>query len=171
RVCPAPEVAAAGGLRRYSAGRGGPQPAPARNRRGARRGHPAGPRARRPRRGHHERSHFLGRDQAELLHRTGGGLPMSIVKIGANDIYAEEHGEGDPLLMIMGLAADSTAWLYQVPDFARRYRTITFDNRGVGRSAKPAGPYSIHEMADDAAGLLDHLKISRAHVIGISMGG
>ncbi|TMA58970.1 MAG: alpha/beta fold hydrolase, partial [Deltaproteobacteria bacterium] len=81
------------------------------------------------------------------------------------------QGSGDPLLLIMGLAADSRAWLFQVPDFARRYRTIAFDNRGVGRSSKPAGPYTIHEMADDAAGLLDALDVTRVHVVGVSMGG
>ena len=77
-------------------------------------------------------------------------------------MYYEEHGSGDPLLLIMGLAADSTAWMFQVPDFAQHYRTIVFDNRGVGRTSKPAGPYTIHEMADDAAGLLDALDVDRA---------
>jgi 3-oxoadipate enol-lactonase len=96
---------------------------------------------------------------------------MSSTKVGDVELYYEQHGGGDPLLLIMGLAADSTAWLFQVPDFARRYRTIVFDNRGVGRSAKPAGPYSIHQMADDAAGLLDALDVRRAHVVGVSMGG
>jgi pimeloyl-ACP methyl ester carboxylesterase len=71
----------------------------------------------------------------------------------------------------MGLAADSTAWMFQVPAFAEHHRTIVFDNRGVGRSAKPPGPYSIHQMADDAAGLLGVLGIERAHVVGVSMGG
>jgi len=61
--------------------------------------------------------------------------------------------------------------MFQVPDFAARYRTITFDNRGVGRSSKPPGPYTIHQMADDAAGLLDALRIARTHVLGVSMGG
>jgi len=96
---------------------------------------------------------------------------MSIAKVGANDLFYETHGDGDPLLLIMGLAADSTAWLFQVPEFAGHYRTIVFDNRGVGRSSKPAGPYTIHEMADDAAGLLDVLHVPRAHVVGVSMGG
>jgi pimeloyl-ACP methyl ester carboxylesterase len=96
---------------------------------------------------------------------------MSTAKIGDIDVYYEEQGSGDPLLLIMGLAADSVAWMFQVPDFSQRYRTITFDNRGVGRSSKPAGPYTIHQMADDAAGLLDFLKIDRAHVVGVSMGG
>ncbi|HLY39370.1 MAG TPA: alpha/beta fold hydrolase, partial [Candidatus Binatia bacterium] len=73
--------------------------------------------------------------------------------------------------LVMGLAADSTAWMFQVPDFARHYRTIVFDNRGVGRSSKPSGPYTIHQMADDAASLLDALDVARAHVVGVSMGG
>ncbi len=96
---------------------------------------------------------------------------MSTARIGDVDLYYEEHGHGDPLLLIMGLAADSTAWLFQVPAFAEHYRTITFDNRGVGRSAKPAGPYAITGMAKDAVGLLDMLGIARAHVVGVSMGG
>lgn len=96
---------------------------------------------------------------------------MAIAKIGSVDLYYEEHGSGDPLLLIMGLAADSQAWMFQLPDFAQRYRTVVFDNRGVGRSSKPAGSYTIHEMADETAGLLDALSIPRAHVVGVSMGG
>ena len=96
---------------------------------------------------------------------------MSIASVGSIDLYYEEHGSGDPLLLIMGLAADSMAWLFQTPDFAKRYRTIAFDNRGVGRSSKPPGPYTVHQMADDTAGLLDALGIARAHVVGVSMGG
>ena len=96
---------------------------------------------------------------------------MSIAKVGSVELYYEEHGTGDPLLLIMGLAADSQAWMFQIPDFAKNYRVIAFDNRGVGRSSKPAGPYTIHEMADDTVGLLDELKIEKAHVVGVSMGG
>jgi pimeloyl-ACP methyl ester carboxylesterase len=96
---------------------------------------------------------------------------MSTAKVGDIEMYYEEHGSGEPLVLVMGLAADSTAWMFQVPDFAKRYRTIAFDNRGVGRSSKPTGAYSIHQMADDARGLLDALAIDRAHVIGVSMGG
>ncbi len=87
------------------------------------------------------------------------------------EIYWEESGSGDPLLLIMGLAADSIAWMMQREAFASHYRTIVFDNRGVGRSSKPAGPYSIAQMADDAAALLDGIGIARAHVVGVSMGG
>jgi 3-oxoadipate enol-lactonase len=96
---------------------------------------------------------------------------MSTAKIGDLDVYYEVHGTGDPLLLIMGLAADSTAWMFQVPAFEPHYRTIVYDNRGVGRTSKPAGPYTMHQMADDAAVLLDALAVDRAHVVGVSMGG
>jgi len=96
---------------------------------------------------------------------------MPTAQIRDIELYYEEHGHGDPLLCIMGFATDSTGWLLQTPAFAEHYRTIIFDNRGVGRSAKPTGAYTIHEMADDAVGLLDHLKIDRTHVLGLSMGG
>jgi pimeloyl-ACP methyl ester carboxylesterase len=96
---------------------------------------------------------------------------MATASVGSIDLYFEEHGRGDPLLLIMGLGADSQAWTFQVPAFAERYRTIVFDNRGIGRSAKPAGPYTTAEMADDAVGLLRVLDVDRAHVVGVSMGG
>lgn len=96
---------------------------------------------------------------------------MATAGIGEIELYYEEHGSGEPLLLIMGLAADSQAWVFQVPAFSEQFRTITFDNRGVGRSSKPVGPYSIHQMADEAAALLDHLQIESAHVVGVSMGG
>ena len=68
---------------------------------------------------------------------------MSTAQINGIELYYEEHGSGDPLLLIMGLAADSVAWMFQLPEFSKHYRTIVFDNRGVGRSSKPAGPYTI----------------------------
>jgi pimeloyl-ACP methyl ester carboxylesterase len=96
---------------------------------------------------------------------------MATARIGTIDLFYEEQGAGDPLLLIMGFATDSTAWLLQLPEFAAHHRTVVFDNRGVGRSSKPPGPYTIHQMADDAVGLLDHLGIRRTHVLGLSMGG
>ncbi len=96
---------------------------------------------------------------------------MSTVTVGDVELYYEEHGTGEPLLLIMGLAADSMAWMFQLPAFAERYRTIVFDNRGVGRSGKPKGPYTIAAMADDTAGLLKAIGVDRAHVVGVSMGG
>ena len=86
-------------------------------------------------------------------------------------IYWDEVGEGEPLLLIMGLGYPSDAWHRTRPIFAKRYRTIALDNRGVGRSDMPPGPYSIALMASDAAAVLDAAHADSAHVFGISMGG
>ena len=51
---------------------------------------------------------------------------MSTIRVGDVELFYEEHGSGDPLLLIMGFATDSTAWLFQLPEFAARYRTIAF---------------------------------------------
>lgn len=96
-------------------------------------------------------------------------MPMANVN-GININYSVE-GQGEPLIMISGAGADHTAWRYQVGSFKKHYRTITFDNRGVGKSDKPAGPYTFKTMADDTIGLMDHLNIEKAHVLGVSMGG
>lgn len=86
-------------------------------------------------------------------------------------INYEVHGDGAPLLLINGLADDLTSWAYQMEAFSARYRTIVFDNRGLGGSDKPTGPYTTAQMAADARGVLDALGIERAHVLGVSMGG
>lgn len=86
-------------------------------------------------------------------------------------IYWDEVGEGDPLLLITGLGYASCAWHRTRPVLSAKYRTIALDNRGVGRSDMPAGPYSIALMASDAAAVLDAAGVESAHVFGISMGG
>src|SRR5436190_22870640 len=87
-------------------------------------------------------------------------------------IYHEERGErGDPLLLVMGLGVDAHGWEFQVPALAARHRVILVDNRGVGRSGKPRGPYTTAMMAEDARAVLDGLGVARAHVVGLSMGG
>jgi pimeloyl-ACP methyl ester carboxylesterase len=86
-------------------------------------------------------------------------------------IYWEEQGEGDPLLLIMGLGCASGVWHRTVPELSRSYRTIMFDNRGIGLSDSPPAPYSISAMANDAAAVLDAAAIESAHIFGYSMGG
>ena len=86
-------------------------------------------------------------------------------------MYYEEAGSGEPLVLIMGLGGDLQGWALQVPTLAKHFRVITFDNRGAGRSSAPDRPYNIAGMADDVAGLMDHLKIEKAHILGFSMGG
>jgi len=96
---------------------------------------------------------------------------MPQAKVGDIQLYYEEQGQGEPLLLIMGLGASTLAWSEQIPAFAREFRVIAFDNRGAGRSDKPAVRYTIALFADDTAGLLDALGIDSAHVYGQSMGG
>jgi 3-oxoadipate enol-lactonase len=86
-------------------------------------------------------------------------------------IYWEQEGAGDPLLLIMGLGYTHDMWYRTVPVASQHYQTISFDNRGVGRSDVPSGPYAIATMAADAAAVMDSAEIDRAHVFGISMGG
>jgi len=86
-------------------------------------------------------------------------------------MYYEVHGKGKPLLLIAGLGNDLNGWAFQIPEFAKKYRVIAFDNRGSGRTDAPDQPYSIPMMAEDTAGLMDALGIEKAHVLGVSMGG
>jgi pimeloyl-ACP methyl ester carboxylesterase len=86
-------------------------------------------------------------------------------------IYWEETGQGTPVLLIMGLGWPSYMWYRTRPLIAKQHRVITFDNRGVGRSDVPAGPYPISLMASDAAAVLDAAGVESAHVYGVSMGG
>jgi 3-oxoadipate enol-lactonase len=93
-----------------------------------------------------------------------------VENLGAR-IYWDEEGVGAPLLLIMGLGWTSHAWHRSRPVLSAKYRTIALDNRGVGRSEAPAGPYSIAQMAADAAGVLNDARVNAAHVFGMSMGG
>jgi pimeloyl-ACP methyl ester carboxylesterase len=94
-------------------------------------------------------------------------------KVTANGIkiHYEERGEGDPLILIMGLGADGSLWEDHRKSYEKHFRCIMMDNRGSGQSDKPNGPYTTRMMAEDTAGLMDALGIEKAHVNGISMGG
>ncbi|MFP5212138.1 MAG: alpha/beta fold hydrolase [Acidobacteriota bacterium] len=87
------------------------------------------------------------------------------------DLYYETESDGEPLLLISGLGGGTWSWYGQIPYFRDRYRVVTFDNRGAGRSGMPEGPYSIKGMAADALCLLDHLKLDRVYLFALSMGG
>lgn len=93
--------------------------------------------------------------------------------VHANGIRMEYEiaGSGDPLLLIAGLGYDRWMWHKMAPGLAQQFRVITYDNRGVGGTDKPPGPYSADLLADDAAALLAALGIDRAAVMGHSMGG
>ncbi len=96
---------------------------------------------------------------------------MAFVENQGARIYWDEQGQGEPVLLIMGLGYPSAMWHRIRPALAARYRTIALDNRGAGRSDMPPGPYSIRLMASDAAAVLDAAGVESAHVFGVSMGG
>ena len=94
------------------------------------------------------------------------------VRANGQELYYEVHGEGQPLVLVMGIGYDSTLWtLAQVPALSQKFQVVIFDNRDAGRSSQAIGAYTIADMADDTAGLMDALDIRKAHVCGLSMGG
>ncbi|MCU0267138.1 MAG: alpha/beta hydrolase [Acidimicrobiales bacterium] len=99
-------------------------------------------------------------------------MPKAVAADGTR-LHYEVTGrpDGEPVLMIQGLGADSKGWIRQRRAFAARHRVIVFDNRGVGRSDKPEGPYDLAVMAADALAVLDDVGVATAHVMGASMGG
>ena len=93
------------------------------------------------------------------------------VRTNEQELYYEIHGDGPPLVLVMGIGYDSSLWtLQQVPVLSTRFRVVILDNRDAGRSSRSRHPYSIADMADDVAGLLDALDIHRTHLLGLSMG-
>lgn len=86
-------------------------------------------------------------------------------------LYFDVQGEGPPVLLIMGLSFTHDMWFRILPVLRTRCRVILFDNRGVGLSDVPKGPYTIRQMAKDAVAVLDAAGETAAHVIGASMGG
>jgi 3-oxoadipate enol-lactonase len=89
----------------------------------------------------------------------------------AGELHWDSHGDGPPVLLIMGLGLSGGAWWRTVPVLSRHFRVITFDNRGVGRSKSLTYSYTTEAMADDAASVLDSAGIASATVYGISLGG
>lgn len=93
------------------------------------------------------------------------------VRTNGQDLYYEIHGDGPPLVLVMGIGYDSSLWtLQQVPALSTHFRVVLLDNRDAGRSSRADHPYDIADMADDLAGLLDALNIRSAHLLGLSMG-
>jgi 3-oxoadipate enol-lactonase len=112
--------------------------------------------------------------QASVVPLAEGLTPVESGFADANGarLYYEVYGEGEPLLLIMGLGANHLGWAAQVPVYAREFKVIVFDSRGTGQSDFPQGvDFTIPLLADDAAALLDALGVDRAHVYGISLGG
>ncbi|MCB0688871.1 MAG: alpha/beta hydrolase [Saprospiraceae bacterium] len=93
------------------------------------------------------------------------------VNVQGVKIYYQERGQGAPLVLLMGFGADGNTWEKHVAVYEQYFRCILIDNRGVGKSDAPDGPYTTRMMAADTLAVMEHLKIEKASVAGISMGG
>jgi len=98
---------------------------------------------------------------------------MPFAPVNGIEIHYREFGAGQPLVLAHGLACGWRMWWPQIERFRQRYRVIAYDLRGHGKSGAPgdAQAYSPAHLTQDLIGLLDHLRIERAHVVGFSMGG
>ena len=81
------------------------------------------------------------------------------------------RGEGPPVLLIQGVGVHGSAWRPQVEALSARYRCLSFDNRGLGRSQPRGAALSVEQMAEDAQALMDAQGWDSAHVVGHSLGG
>lgn len=96
---------------------------------------------------------------------------MPTIQLGSQTIYYDEYGAGTPLVLIPGLGGSRLGWVKQIEPFAQTYRVINLDNRDAGSSGTSAHEYTIADMADDVAGVLQNLGLAHAFVVGVSMGG
>ena len=96
---------------------------------------------------------------------------MPTVSIGDAELYYEDTGRGEPLLLVPGLSGRGSFWASQVADFARDFRVVVHDHRGTARSTHSRIRYSVEQMADDVVRLMDALGIDAAHLVGHSTGG
>lgn len=96
---------------------------------------------------------------------------MPTTKVGSHTAYYDDCGKGHPLLFLTGLGGSRFGWWKQIDPFAARFRVINMDNRDGGDSAPGTGPYSVADMAEDTAGVIQNLKLGPTHIVGISMGG
>lgn len=96
---------------------------------------------------------------------------MPKIHVNGIDLFYNVSGKGEALILIAGFDCDTSYWSAVMPALVDKYQVIRFDNRGVGQTSAPDTPYSIKQMADDTAALLNYLGITTVHVAGHSMGG
>ena len=96
---------------------------------------------------------------------------MPAISIGDAELYYEDTGRGEPLLLVPGLSGRGSFWINQVADFSRDFRVVVHDHRGTGRSTRSRIRYSVEQMAADVVRLMDALGIEAAHLVGHSTGG
>jgi pimeloyl-ACP methyl ester carboxylesterase len=95
---------------------------------------------------------------------------MPTVHANNIDIYYEQQGSGEALVLIPYLAADQACYAFQVAEYAKHFTCVTVDLRGAGRSSKPDGSYTTELLADDVAAFMQAIGLERAHVAGLSLG-
>src|SRR3954470_3023245 len=103
--------------------------------------------------------------------RQFGERSVPKASIGDAEIYYEEHGKGEPLLLVSGLGGTAAYWKPNLPALSAKYRVIVHDHRGAGQSTHSKIRYTVDQMTDDTVKLMDHLKIDSAHLVGHSTGG
>lgn len=93
-------------------------------------------------------------------------------KVNANgiEIYYEQQGEGEPLILIPYLAADNACYAFQVAEYAKYFTCISLDLRGSGKTENPGGDVSIALYADDVAAFMQEYGMAPAHLFGLSLG-
>ncbi|MGA9313684.1 MAG: alpha/beta hydrolase [Solirubrobacteraceae bacterium] len=97
---------------------------------------------------------------------------MTLAKVGEIELSYDRAGDGPPLLLIMGMSGTKHHWGDSLLERLRRdFDTIVYDHRDAGDSTRTGQPFTIADLAEDAAGLLTALDLDSAHVMGISMGG
>jgi pimeloyl-ACP methyl ester carboxylesterase len=97
---------------------------------------------------------------------------MPHADIDGHSLHYVRRSEGEPLLLIQGLSANHLHWGEEfLGELDGDFESITYDHRGMGHSERVTDPFTIADLADDAAGVLDVLELESAHVMGISMGG
>jgi pimeloyl-ACP methyl ester carboxylesterase len=106
-----------------------------------------------------------------LLPATWDEAPGQTAKINGVDIYYEVYGQGDPVILLHGGLGNGTYFANQIPVLAAKYQLIVMDSRGHGRSSFDDTPISYELMASDVLGLMDHLGIQKADIVGWSDGG
>jgi hypothetical protein len=101
----------------------------------------------------------------------GASAAMPTLSIGDAELYYEDTGSGEPLLLVPGLSGRGSFWANQVAELSRDFRVVIHDHRGTGAQRALAHPHSVEQMADDVLRLMDGLGIEAAHLVGHSTGG
>src|SRR5215211_4157982 len=97
-------------------------------------------------------------------------VPTRLARNGPVALAYDTRGRGSPLVLIQGVGVGRWGWEPVADRLARRFQVITIDNRGIGASDSPAGPFTIRAMAQDVLAVLDHAGIQQASVLGTSLG-